>query len=127
MKVGQQVALEVLAQITPRLAVAARYAGTVLQSAEYDDANTVRITSDNDNVPVRVVPKRWITQVNGEAYSFAAEPVPQAHTVGGSKGAVYEVIIDPNGNHKCTCPAFAFRGGNCKHIQMFLDVDKTPK
>lgn len=126
MRVGDDVTLEVECRAIcvkdPSSIVV--YTGKVMSCADYDDANTIRLTSDNSNVPVRVIPLKNIQSVNGTPFSFEAQPQPKKHTVVGSKNAVYEVTIDPNGAHKCTCAAFQFRGGNCKHIQQLLS--KSP-
>lgn len=97
-----------------------RYTGVLLPSEPHDDANTIRITGDHPNVSVRIIPKRWIRSIDGTAFKFTAKPMPRTYVVSGSKNAVYTVIIDPDGNHSCTCAAFQFRGGNCKHIQQKL-------
>jgi hypothetical protein len=41
------------------------------------------------------------------------------HMVHGSKGNIYEVVIDAQHGNSCTCPAFGFRR-DCKHIKQIL-------
>ena len=101
-------------------AVPVVYESKVLKSESYDNANTIRLASTNRNVKVHVIPLARIVEVNGKPYSFKSQPAPKVYSVNGSKGAVYQVTINPTGNNKCTCSAFQFRGGNCKHIQALL-------
>ena len=42
------------------------------------------------------------------------------HTVQGSKGNMYEVIIDTKFGNSCSCPGFGFRR-ECKHIKEILN------
>jgi|688.fasta_scaffold377928_3 hypothetical protein len=50
------------------------------------------------------------------------QPIKQTfskHTVKGSTGKMYEVIIDTSYGNSCTCPGFGFRR-ECKHIKQIL-------
>ena len=96
------------------------YESKVLKSESYDNANTVRLAGTNPYTKVHVIPLSKVIEVDGKPYSFKNQPAPKVYTVNGSKGAVYQVTITPTGNNKCTCSAFQFRGGNCKHIQAML-------
>lgn len=40
-------------------------------------------------------------------------------SVTGNKGKVYQVDINAK---TCTCPAFTFRGGFCKHIKQVCNI-----
>lgn len=96
------------------------YVSTVLKSEKYDDANTIRLASTNVNAKAHVIPLRKVIEVNGQPFAYKSQPAPKVHSISGSKGAVYQVTINPTGNNHCTCSAFQFRGGNCKHIQSLL-------
>lgn len=96
------------------------YESKVLKSEKYDDANTIRLASTNPYAKVHVIPLRKVIEVDGQPFSYKSQPAPKVHTVSGSKGAVYQVTINPTGNNHCTCSAYQFRGGNCKHIQALL-------
>lgn len=96
------------------------YRSKVLKSEKFDNANTIRLASTNLNVKVHVIPLQNVIEVDGRPFSYKSQPAPKVHTVSGSKGAVYKVTINPAGNNHCTCSAFQFRGGNCKHIQALL-------
>lgn len=73
---------------------------------------------------VRLIPKIWIvsgkvgnqdikiTQMNKEVLRRG-----ESMKVKGSKGNVYKVTRDKNDKWTCTCPAFAWQKGDCKHIR----------
>jgi hypothetical protein len=42
-------------------------------------------------------------------------PANTTSTVVGSKGDIYTITTEPNGNKSCSCPGFMYRG-KCKHI-----------
>jgi hypothetical protein len=96
------------------------YTGVVLRSENYDAANTFRMSSDHQNVRVRVIPKANVVSINNTPFAFDAQVASVTHTVQGSKGAVYTVTIDAGGHHTCDCSAFKYQPGNCKHIKQFL-------
>ncbi len=53
----------------------------------------------------------------------AAPAIAKQWTVAGSKGASYTVTND-GGSWSCTCPAAAYRKGECKHIVQLKESGK---
>jgi hypothetical protein len=51
--------------------------------------------------------------------SVVTKPERKSHTVKGSTGKLYTVIIDSNLGNSCSCPGFGFYR-KCKHIQHVL-------
>ena len=88
------------------------------------DANALRIFS-LDKHGVRAIPKKWITKA-----SIGSKEVNLGTNVGGKKlgtnakawkvpgsgGNTYDVKTDGFGGWACTCPAFKWKKGDCKHI-----------
>ena len=89
------------------------------------DANALRIFM-LDRHGVRAIPKKWITRatvgskeinlgttVNGKKLGANAKE----WKVPGSSGNVYTVKNDGFGGWSCSCPAFKWKKGDCKHIE----------
>jgi hypothetical protein len=47
------------------------------------------------------------------------EPKFSKHTVKGSTGKIYEVVIDSKYGNSCTCPGFGYHR-TCKHIKQIV-------
>lgn len=88
------------------------------------NANALRIFA-LDKFGVRDIPKKWITKatvgsreinlgtvVNGKKLGTNAK----SWQVPGSGGNMYDVKTDGFGGWSCTCPAFKWKKGDCKHI-----------
>jgi hypothetical protein len=98
------------------------YVGQPLKSEKYDEADTIRITGDNPNVKVRVIPMKWITAIDGTPYEYKGKPEKKTVQVPSSKpGKFYTVVIE-GGSAICDCPAYTYRGGNCKHLVMAKEM-----
>lgn len=54
-------------------------------------------------------------------HPFTGETRSTIVKVNGSKGDVYEVDVEAN---TCTCPAFRFRKGQCKHLAQVKGMTK---
>lgn len=96
------------------------FRGEVLPSTDYDPLDSVRITSDDPMVDLRVVMLRNVVSCNGEPFAFSpkkAEPKkPEYVIVQGSGDKVYTVTRKGDGSLSCSCPGFGFRG-RCKHVE----------
>lgn len=89
------------------------YMGKIVTSAKYDPPNSIRMTTDIEDFPFRVITKRMIASINGEHINYV-EQLESTRTVTGSDGTIYTVKT-VNGKTTCTCPGFAWRH-NCKHL-----------
>lgn len=100
------------------------YTGVVLPSGPLDDVDSVRITSDNPDVEVRVIGLHMIIGWNGGPFTY--RPVAKKDVVAetkyvkvpGSKGNEYTITILPDGRKKCSCSGFGFRN-KCKHVDAY--------
>ena len=94
------------------------YTGTIVHEKWYGD-DKIGITSDARGLPVRVIDRARIVEVNG-AESVRATAVSERVTkvVQGSKGNTY-IVTAENGKATCTCQGFQFRK-TCKHTQEVL-------
>lgn len=92
------------------------YVGQPLQAEKHDPADTIRLTGDNPNVKVRVIPMKWITSIDGSEYVYKGKPEPKTVQVPSSKpGKFYTVVIDGD-RATCTCTGYQFRH-DCKHVR----------
>lgn len=52
-----------------------------------------------------------------------AETKPTSWDIPGSKpGVTYQVKVNDRNDFSCTCPAFSFRRGECKHIKIVKET-----
>jgi hypothetical protein len=87
------------------------YAGESV-ALKHVSIDSMALSTGNPEWPVRVIPRAWISSIDGEAYSW--RPVAQTtRIVKGSKGEEYTVTL--GAKPTCTCTGFQFRR-TCKHI-----------
>lgn len=92
------------------------YTGQVVPSTKYDPPNTIRMTTDIEDFPFRVIPMADIISVNDRTFCFQEMREKETtRIVKGSCGNEY-VVRTMNGRSTCTCPGFQFRK-TCKHIE----------
>ena len=90
------------------------------------DRNALRVFSLGE-FGVRMIPKKMITKAmvgSTEVQLQAAPKTPGAageFEVPGSKGNVYTVKHDGYDNWTCTCPAYKWKKGDCKHVSAMKD------
>jgi hypothetical protein len=75
-------------------------------------ADALALSTGIADFPVRVIPRAWITMIDGVAYTHASSQT-QIKIVKGSKGEEYTVTLGAKPH--CTCTGFQFRK-TCKHI-----------
>lgn len=101
------------------------YQGIVQSRADYDDADSIRITGDA-TMPVRVLAFKHIVSLNDKPFKYTPAVIePKKNKkekseirtveVEGSKGNKYTLTIRPEGGITCSCPGFGFNG-KCKHV-----------
>lgn len=89
------------------------YVGSIVASAKYDPPESIRMSTDVPDFPFRVIMKKNVATINGEAIRYVAAET-ETRFVQGSGGVQYTVkTVD--GTTTCTCPGFAFRK-HCKHL-----------
>ena len=92
-----------------------RYRGEVLPNPKHVPSDCIVISCD-DFIPYRVIPRRDVVSIGGQAQEYVAPPsTTQTWRVAGSKGAQYVVTQDA-GRWSCTCVGFQFHK-DCKHIR----------
>lgn len=105
------------------------YSGKVLNRANYDDQESIRIFTGDKRMMVRVIPLKDVISVNGVPFTFTPRPRVQTTStkvvdVVGSKGDVYKVTIYPSGKMTCTCSGFGFRQ-KCSHIEKIVSTARA--
>jgi hypothetical protein len=68
--------------------------------------------------PVRTISLKNVVSINGMDVKQIKGDDVKVVNIQGSKGNSYEVIVRNGVAETCTCPAFRFRGGRCKHLSM---------
>lgn len=125
-KVGDQVVIEMtyasplLANVFQDIPKTKTFRGQVLPSTDYDPLDSVRITSDDPMVDLRVIQFRNIRSWNGESFDYQSQTQretkkPEYVIVQGSGGKTYTVTKKVDGSLSCNCPGYGFRG-RCKHV-----------
>ena len=93
------------------------YTGTVLKSDPWMRTDEFNMTSDLPHFPVRTINMRHVVSLNGaEQGEQPAMDNIKTKIVKGSKDNEYVVVLRNGVAETCTCPAFRFRGGRCKHL-----------
>lgn len=97
-----------------------KFKGIVQKSRDFmTDTNALRVFT-LEKPGVRVIPKKWITKAivgTKEVELPSVSKGPKEYKVKGSTGNTYTVKTDGFGKWSCTCPAFKWQKGNCKHIE----------
>jgi len=75
-------------------------------------ADALALSTGIADFPVRVIPRAWIVEIDGAAYSHTSSQTT-TRIVKGSKGEEYTVTMGAKPH--CTCTGFQFRK-TCKHI-----------
>jgi len=89
--------------------------GEVVATPKWVDYPAISLTTGQKQFPVRIVPKEWIVEIDGEVNIHVEKnPIERTFTVAGSKGSSYTVTVGPK-LKTCTCQGFQFRH-TCKHI-----------
>ena len=128
-KVGDQVVIEMayasplLANVFQDIPKTLTFRGVVLPKEDYDPHDSVRITSDDPMVDLRVIAFKNILTWNGKPFHFTshdvkAKSMPEYVIVQGSNANVYRITIARDGTKTCSCPGFGFRG-RCKHVDQY--------
>lgn len=129
-KVGETVTVIVrhrsnlLPSMFPNRPTTKTYTGKVVPSEVWDQPDTVNLTTDNRDFPVRTISFQNLISVNGVDFTFTPstgkvveKPKDRVFEVLGSKGDKYLVTILADGSRKCNCPGFGYRG-KCRHVEM---------
>lgn len=91
------------------------FKGQIVASAKYDPAHSIRMSTDIEDFPFRVIMERNIVSINGKLHDFI-EVKAETKIVMGSRGDSYKVTIQGK-SRTCTCPGFKFKG-RCKHTEV---------
>lgn len=81
----------------------------------------VQIDKGTEYSVANMLGPEWVAWLDPEKRERWGKPNPaqliQTYKVPNSKGTgIYVVMVDLEGKASCTCPAYKYRGGNCKHI-----------
>ncbi len=118
-----------LANVFKDIPTTRTHRGVVLAREAYDPLDSLRMTSDDPMVDLRVVSFKNILLWNGEPFRYTShdikkERMPEFVMISGSKGAQYRLTIAPDGGKTCSCPGFGFRG-RCKHVDEYNEQLKA--
>jgi len=89
---------------------------TVLSPEKWMKTNQVKISSDTERMPFRIIDLRNIYSVNNERIAPPKLVNIQRVKVAGSKGNEYTVMVEDNIAVSCTCQGFAYRK-QCRHLK----------
>ena len=89
---------------------------TVLAPEPWMKSNQVRISSDTEKMPFRVINLSNIDSVDNVQFAEPSKSNIQRVTVAGSKGNEYIVMVEDGIATSCTCPGFAYRK-HCRHLK----------
>lgn len=93
----------------------ARVIGNVVNKPFWAEPDTLAMWTGKE---LRIIARWLLHSINGERVSQATRyeaPRPQVWRVKGSKGDVYNVVLDEYGAWTCSCAGFTFRH-KCRHI-----------
>lgn len=94
------------------------FTGTVLKSDPWMRSDEFNLTSGLSHFPVRTINLKNVVSLNGVEQGVVEQDNVQTKIVKGSKGNEYVVMVRNGVAETCTCPAFRFRGGRCKHLAL---------
>jgi hypothetical protein len=103
---------------TPASPETMTYTGQVMKPDYWMKADEFNLTTGLPHFPVRTISMKNVISINGTDVNHIKADDVKVVNVNGSKGATYEVIVRNGVAETCTCPAFRFRGGRCKHLSM---------
>ena len=92
-----------------------KFVGDVLENPKHISNDYLVLSSPEWPGPYRVIPRRDIVTIDGNTEIHVETVKNDSWEVAGSKGKTYTVTLQ-SGTWTCTCPAFEFRRGECKHI-----------
>ena len=103
---------------TPASPETVTYTGTVMKPDPWMKVDEFNLSTDLPHFPVRTISLKNVVSINGAGVNQVKGDDVKVVNVEGSKGNTYEVIVRNGVAETCTCPAFRFRGGRCKHLSM---------
>ena len=94
------------------------YTGTVVKPDYWMRTDEFNLTTDRKDFPIRTINLRNVVSIDGAKVLDLANSGIEVKSITGSKGNVYTVTVNNGVAETCTCPAFIYRGGRCKHLAM---------
>jgi len=88
---------------------------TVLSPEKWMKTNQVKISSDTERMPFRIIELSNIYSVNGKRVAPPKKVNIQRVMIAGSNENQYTVMLEDGTATSCTCPGFAYRK-QCKHL-----------
>lgn len=110
---------------TPESPETITYIGVVVTPDKWLKPNEFNLTTGLSHFPIRTINLNNVISINKSTESSKLgtdnegpeEPSKLEHKqVRGSKGDMYTVMLKNGVAETCTCPAFQYRGGRCKHL-----------
>ncbi len=92
------------------------FKGTVVRPDPWLKTDEFNLTSDLPHFPIRTISLKHVVSIDGAAQSAVEGEKIESKIVKGSKGNEYTVMLTNGVAETCTCPAFRYRGGRCKHL-----------
>ena len=94
------------------------YKGTVVKNNYWMNVDEFNMTTGQKDFPIRTIRLKNVLSIDGVKIDQRAAGGITTKTIKGSKGNQYTVTLNNGVAEKCTCPAFIYRGGQCKHLAL---------
>lgn len=90
--------------------------GTVVRSDSWMKSDEFNLTTGQPYFPIRTISMKNVVSMDGVLVVQKPADKVETKIIKGSKGNEYTVTLTNDVAEKCTCPAFIYRGGRCKHL-----------
>lgn len=121
-----QVFVPMYNQMTPASPDTLTYTGTVTRPDVWLKNDEFNLTTNIKSFPIRTISLKNVVSIDGSKVSAQTDSFKTV-TVQGSKGNTYEVLVRNGVAETCSCPAFLYRGGRCKHLSIAVGAAPEPK
>lgn len=93
-----------------------RYTGTVVKPDYWMRTDEFNLTTGEADFPVRTIDLKNVVSIDDVNVDGKSASQVTSKIIKGSKGNEYVVTLNNGVAETCTCPAFLYRGGRCKHL-----------
>ena len=94
------------------------YKGKVVKNDYWMKTDEFNLTTGLSNFPIRTISLKNVISIDGVNVIGQVKEKLEVKLIKGSKGNEYTVTLRNGVAETCTCPAFIYRGGRCKHLPL---------